>query len=77
MYRFTTKGLIEGLISGYNATVFAYGPTGQYKFIPKSGQYIDFSLYIFNHGNFTKTIKLFKILSKELRFIIQPLIFFY
>lgn len=28
MYRATTKGLIEGLISGYNATVFAYGPTG-------------------------------------------------
>uniref|UniRef100_A0A673I155 Kinesin-like protein n=1 Tax=Sinocyclocheilus rhinocerous TaxID=307959 RepID=A0A673I155_9TELE len=28
VYRSTTKGLIEGLISGYNATVFAYGPTG-------------------------------------------------
>uniref|UniRef100_A0A669AZL8 Kinesin-like protein n=1 Tax=Oreochromis niloticus TaxID=8128 RepID=A0A669AZL8_ORENI len=28
VYRATTKGLIEGLISGYNATVFAYGPTG-------------------------------------------------
>ncbi|XP_058477902.1 kinesin-like protein KIF19 isoform X1 [Solea solea] len=28
VYRGTTKGLIEGLISGYNATVFAYGPTG-------------------------------------------------
>ncbi|NP_001079193.1 kinesin-like protein KIF19 [Xenopus laevis] len=28
VYRFTTKGLIEGVISGYNATVFAYGPTG-------------------------------------------------
>ncbi len=30
VYRSTTKDLIEGLISGYNATVFAYGPTGQY-----------------------------------------------
>lgn len=30
VYRDTTKGLIEGLISGYNATVFAYGPTGCY-----------------------------------------------
>lgn len=30
VYRATTKGLIEGLISGYNATVFAYGPTGLY-----------------------------------------------
>ncbi|XP_073462983.1 kinesin-like protein KIF19 [Aquarana catesbeiana] len=28
VYRLTTKGLIEGVISGYNATVFAYGPTG-------------------------------------------------
>nr|XP_033817153.1 kinesin-like protein KIF19 [Geotrypetes seraphini] len=28
VYHFTTKGLIEGVISGYNATVFAYGPTG-------------------------------------------------
>lgn len=28
VYQATTKGLIEGLISGYNATVFAYGPTG-------------------------------------------------
>lgn len=29
VYRATTKGLIEGVISGYNATVFAYGPTGK------------------------------------------------
>ncbi|KAH0629341.1 hypothetical protein JD844_011349 [Phrynosoma platyrhinos] len=28
VYRATTKGLIEGVISGYNATIFAYGPTG-------------------------------------------------
>ncbi|KAM5274440.1 kinesin-like protein KIF19 [Ctenodactylus gundi] len=28
VYQATTKGLIEGIISGYNATVFAYGPTG-------------------------------------------------
>lgn len=32
VYRATTKGLIEGLISGYNATVFAYGPTGLYSY---------------------------------------------
>ena len=25
----TTKSLIEGVLSGYNATVFAYGPTGK------------------------------------------------
>ncbi|KAL8175398.1 UNVERIFIED_CONTAM: hypothetical protein K2H54_023252, partial [Gekko kuhli] len=28
VYMCTTKNLIEGVISGYNATVFAYGPTG-------------------------------------------------
>ncbi|KAL2086630.1 hypothetical protein ACEWY4_017689 [Coilia grayii] len=28
VYVATTKNLIEGVISGYNATVFAYGPTG-------------------------------------------------
>ncbi|XP_008584551.1 PREDICTED: kinesin-like protein KIF19 [Galeopterus variegatus] len=28
VYQATTKTLIEGVISGYNATVFAYGPTG-------------------------------------------------
>ncbi|XP_049625895.1 kinesin-like protein KIF19 [Suncus etruscus] len=28
VYEATTKNLIEGIISGYNATVFAYGPTG-------------------------------------------------
>ncbi|XP_072501690.1 kinesin-like protein KIF19 [Notamacropus eugenii] len=29
IYEATTKNLIEGIISGYNATVFAYGPTGE------------------------------------------------
>ena len=28
MYQSTTKGLIDGVLGGYNATVFAYGPTG-------------------------------------------------
>ncbi|XP_067403376.1 kinesin-like protein KIF19 [Emydura macquarii macquarii] len=28
VYRATTQGLIAGIISGYNATIFAYGPTG-------------------------------------------------
>ncbi|XP_061456303.1 kinesin-like protein KIF19 [Rhineura floridana] len=28
VYMSTTKNLIEGVISGYNATIFAYGPTG-------------------------------------------------
>ncbi|XP_015215780.1 kinesin-like protein KIF19 isoform X3 [Lepisosteus oculatus] len=29
VYIATTKNLIEGVVSGYNATVFAYGPTGK------------------------------------------------
>lgn len=33
VYRATTRGLIEGLISGYNATVFAYGPTGLFELV--------------------------------------------
>lgn len=28
VYVATTKNLIDGVIAGYNATVFAYGPTG-------------------------------------------------
>ena len=28
VYEKTTKDLIESVIDGYNATVFAYGPTG-------------------------------------------------
>ncbi|NXW37667.1 KIF19 protein, partial [Phaetusa simplex] len=28
VYRATTQGLVAGVISGHNATVFAYGPTG-------------------------------------------------
>lgn len=28
VYEATTKNLIDGVIAGYNATVFAYGPTG-------------------------------------------------
>ncbi|XP_073501893.1 kinesin-like protein KIF19 [Phyllobates terribilis] len=28
VYESTTKSLVEGIVSGYNATVFAYGPTG-------------------------------------------------
>lgn len=29
VYVSTTKSLIGGVISGYNATIFAYGPTGK------------------------------------------------
>lgn len=29
MYRATTQSLVAVVISGFNATVFAYGPTGE------------------------------------------------
>lgn len=29
VYRATTQHLVEGVVSGYNATVFAYGPSGR------------------------------------------------
>lgn len=29
MYLATTQQLVEGVVSGYNATVFAYGPSGR------------------------------------------------
>lgn len=29
VYRATTRGLVAGVLSGSNATVFAYGPTGE------------------------------------------------
>ena len=29
MYTKTTKDLIDSIVDGYNATVFAYGPTGK------------------------------------------------
>lgn len=31
MYQKTTKGLVQDVIEGYNATVFAYGATGSGK----------------------------------------------
>lgn len=39
VYQATTKSLIEGVISGYNATVFAYGPTGEGSPAPGEGPY--------------------------------------
>ena len=30
MYEATTKCLIDSVLTGYNATVFAYGPTGNW-----------------------------------------------
>ncbi|XP_070616342.1 kinesin-like protein KIF19 [Erythrolamprus reginae] len=46
VYLSTTKSLIEGVISGYNATVFAYGPTGAGKTYTMLGTDSEPGIYI-------------------------------
>ncbi|XP_066496966.1 kinesin-like protein KIF19, partial [Tiliqua scincoides] len=46
VYVSTTKNLIEGIISGYNATVFAYGPTGAGKTYTMLGTDSEPGIYI-------------------------------
>ncbi|XP_042197114.1 kinesin-like protein KIF19 [Callorhinchus milii] len=46
VYMATTKDLIEGVISGYNATVFAYGPTGAGKTYTMLGMHCEPGIYI-------------------------------
>ena len=37
MYLATTQQLVEGVVSGYNATVFAYGPSGTIRAVSWEG----------------------------------------
>ncbi|XP_019368507.1 PREDICTED: kinesin-like protein KIF19 [Gavialis gangeticus] len=46
VYVSTTKSLVEGVISGYNATVFAYGPTGTGKTYTMLGMDCEPGIYI-------------------------------
>ncbi|XP_009884328.1 PREDICTED: kinesin-like protein KIF19 [Charadrius vociferus] len=46
VYVSTTKSLIEGVISGYNATIFAYGPTGAGKTYTMLGTDCEPGIYI-------------------------------
>ncbi|KAM6196751.1 kinesin-like protein KIF19 [Sarcoramphus papa] len=46
VYVSTTKSLIEGVLSGYNATVFAYGPTGAGKTYTMLGTDCEPGIYI-------------------------------
>ncbi|KAM6352040.1 kinesin-like protein KIF19 isoform 3-T5 [Alca torda] len=46
VYVSTTKSLIEGVISGYNATIFAYGPTGTGKTYTMLGTDCEPGIYI-------------------------------
>ncbi|XP_062859747.1 kinesin-like protein KIF19 [Trichomycterus rosablanca] len=57
VYRCTTKGLIEGLISGYNATVFAYGPTGCGKTYTMLGTDTEPGIYVRTLNDLFKAIE--------------------
>ncbi|NXL98915.1 KIF19 protein, partial [Tyrannus savana] len=46
VYLSTTQSLIEGVISGYNATIFAYGPTGTGKTYTMLGTDSEPGIYI-------------------------------
>ena len=37
VYEATTKKLVENVLQGYNATVFAYGATGKYDLFIRGG----------------------------------------
>jgi kinesin family protein 18/19 len=43
VYEHTTKNLIQTVLNGFNATVFAYGATGEY-FFPRNSFFILVSL---------------------------------
>ncbi|KAK6328246.1 hypothetical protein J4Q44_G00002240 [Coregonus suidteri] len=57
VYRATTKGLIEGLISGYNATVFAFGPTGCGKTYTMLGTDREPGIYVHTLNDLFKAIE--------------------
>uniref|UniRef100_A0A4W3K438 Kinesin-like protein n=1 Tax=Callorhinchus milii TaxID=7868 RepID=A0A4W3K438_CALMI len=57
VYRATTKGLIEGIISGYNATVFAYGPTGAGKTYTMLGTDYEPGIYVRTLNDLFKSIE--------------------
>ncbi|XP_036388276.1 kinesin-like protein KIF19 [Megalops cyprinoides] len=57
VYVATTKNLIEGVISGYNATVFAYGPTGAGKTYTMLGLDSEPGIYIRTLNDLFKAIE--------------------
>ncbi|XP_068003467.1 kinesin-like protein KIF19 [Melanerpes formicivorus] len=57
VYVSTTKSLIEGVISGYNATIFAYGPTGGGKTYTMLGTACDPGIYIRTLGDLFKALE--------------------
>ncbi|KAM4632494.1 kinesin-like protein KIF19 [Discoglossus pictus] len=57
VYESTTKNLVEGVISGYNATVFAYGPTGTGKTYTMLGIDCEPGIYIMTLNDLFKAIE--------------------
>ncbi|XP_025031417.1 kinesin-like protein KIF19, partial [Python bivittatus] len=57
VYLSTTKNLIEGVISGYNATIFAYGPTGAGKTYTMLGMDSEPGIYIRTLNDLFQAIK--------------------
>ncbi|KAM6320401.1 LOW QUALITY PROTEIN: kinesin-like protein KIF19 [Podargus strigoides] len=57
VYVSTTKSLIEGVISGYNATVFSYGPTGVGKTYTMLGTDCELGIYIHTLDDLFKALE--------------------
>ncbi|CAM5086774.1 unnamed protein product, partial [Natator depressus] len=57
VYVSTTKNLVEGVISGYNTTIFAYGPTGAGKTYTVLGIDCDPGIYIRTLNDLFKAIE--------------------
>ncbi|XP_037349483.1 kinesin-like protein KIF19 [Talpa occidentalis] len=57
VYQATTKSLIEGVVSGYNATVFAYGPTGCGKTYTMLGTDHEPGIYVRTLNDLFRTIE--------------------
>ncbi|KAK6476001.1 kinesin-like protein KIF19 isoform X1 [Huso huso] len=57
VYVATTKNLIAGVVSGYNATVFAYGPTGAGKTYTMLGLDSEPGIYILTLNDLFKAIE--------------------
>ncbi|NXN59239.1 KIF19 protein, partial [Rynchops niger] len=57
VYRATTQGLVAGVISGHNATVFAYGPTGCGKTYTMLGTDDEPGIYARTLGELFQTIE--------------------
>ncbi|CAM2099791.1 unnamed protein product [Caretta caretta] len=57
VYVSTTKNLVEGVISGYNTTIFAYGPTGAGKTYTVLGTDCDPGIYIRTLNDLFKAIE--------------------